>query len=214
MTGSLTLFRLFGVPVVVHWSFVFLLILIGPTLGPIITAAVIVCMLAHEFGHVLVARRFGMHTTQVTMFGLGMAAHLEDIPRRGEATMAAAGPAVNFVIAMLIAAVVLYVPMGAVVVKTLEMIIWVNLVLGLFNLIPIYPLDGGRVLRGLASHFTSRLTATKIAASIGTAGAFALVPWALTTGNIIVLVILVLAVAMAWYEVKLLKENHESTGFY
>ena len=202
---AVKLFRLFGVPVVAHWSFLILLFLIVSAFGPIVTAALVVSMLAHEFGHVLVARHFGQYTSHVMMFALGMAAFLREIPRRGEAWMAVAGPMVNFVIAAIIFGVMSVFVFPTAVVETLTTIVLLNMILGLFNLVPIYPLDGGRIVRGILSRFTTRFKATKIAAIVGSIGVIGLIPYALSTGNFILIAILGLVVFMSWKEVKILK---------
>ena len=141
------------------------------------------CVLAHEFGHIFVARRFGVTTPTVTLLPIGGVAQLERIPEKPseEFLVAIAGPLVNVVIA-----VVLVVFFGASLdarhlagvdksaVHMLDRLAAVNIFLVVFNLIPAFPMDGGRVLRALLASRLGYTRATEIAASIGQVVAFGL----------------------------------------
>jgi stage IV sporulation protein FB len=141
------------------------------------------CVLAHEFGHIFVARRFGVTTPTVTLLPIGGVAQLERIPEKPseEFLVAIAGPLVNVVIA-----VVLVVFLGASLdarnlsgvdnsaVHMLDRLAAVNIFLVVFNLIPAFPMDGGRVLRALLATRLGYTRATEIAASIGQVVAFGL----------------------------------------
>ena len=141
------------------------------------------CVLAHEFGHIFVARAFGVATPDVTLLPIGGLARLERIPEEPyqELLIAIAGPLVNVVIAG-----VLVVIAGAHVdtnalhavestrVSMLDRLAAVNLFLAVFNMIPAFPMDGGRVLRALLATKLGFVRATGVAASIGQAVAFAL----------------------------------------
>ncbi len=141
------------------------------------------CVVAHEFGHIFVARHFGITTPTVTLLPIGGVAQLERIPEKPseEFLVAIAGPLVNVVIA-----VVLIVVFGASLdanslagvdkstVSMVDRLAAVNLFLVVFNLIPAFPMDGGRVLRAILASRIGYVRATEIAASIGQAVAFGL----------------------------------------
>jgi stage IV sporulation protein FB len=141
------------------------------------------CVVAHEFGHIFVARHFGVTTPTVTLLPIGGVAQLERIPEKPseEFLVAIAGPLVNVAIA-----VVLIVVFGASLdagslagvdkstVSMLDRLAAVNLFLVVFNLIPAFPMDGGRVLRAILASRLGYARATEIAASIGQVVAFGL----------------------------------------
>jgi stage IV sporulation protein FB len=141
------------------------------------------CVLAHEFGHIFTARAFGVRTPDVTLLPIGGVARLERIPEEPgqEFLIAIAGPAVNLAI---VAALVLFA--GADVggrhlaaveqpnVSMVDRLASVNLFLALFNMIPAFPMDGGRVLRALLAIKLGHARATAVAATIGQALAFGL----------------------------------------
>jgi stage IV sporulation protein FB len=141
------------------------------------------CVVAHEFGHIFMARRFGVTTPTVTLLPIGGVAQLERIPEKPweEFLVAIAGPAVNVVIAALLVLVfgaTLDASNLAGVDKStagmLDRLAVVNIFLVLFNLIPAFPMDGGRVLRAALASRLGYVRATEIAAAIGQFVAFAL----------------------------------------
>ena len=141
------------------------------------------CVLAHEFGHIFTARAFGVATPDVILLPIGGVARLERIPEKPseEFLIAIAGPAVNVAIAL-----VLMVGMRAHLdaqslaavestsVSLVDRLAEVNLFLALFNLIPAFPMDGGRVLRALLATRLGYVRATEVAATIGQWCAFGL----------------------------------------
>jgi stage IV sporulation protein FB len=141
------------------------------------------CVLAHEFGHIFTARAFGVATPDVTLLPIGGVARLERIPEKPseEFLIAIAGPLVNVAIAL-----VLMVGMRAHLdaqslaavestnVSLVDRLAEVNLFLALFNMIPAFPMDGGRVLRALLATRLGHVRATEVAATIGQLCAFAL----------------------------------------
>jgi Zn-dependent protease/predicted transcriptional regulator len=188
MKWSLPLGRLFGIPVYVHATFALLLAWIGflywtasgsiPAVasGIAFILALFGCVLLHELGHALAARQYGIRTRDITLLPIGGLARLERMPERPaqELWVALAGPLVNVVIAMLLLVWLLATGSFA----TVESIgvasgsfagrlMIVNLFLVVFNLIPAFPMDGGRVLRALLAMRTDYARATRIAASIG-----------------------------------------------
>src|SRR5215471_2679437 len=141
------------------------------------------CVLAHEFGHIFVARAFGVATPDVTLLPIGGLARLERIPEapHEELLIAIAGPLVNVVIAiglvLLAGAKIRMGDLAAVessAVSLVDRLAAVNLFLALFNMIPAFPMDGGRVLRALLATRLGYVRATEIAAGIGQFVAFAL----------------------------------------
>src|ERR1043166_4524051 len=141
------------------------------------------CVVAHEFGHILTARQFGVTPPTVTLLPIGGVAQLERIPEKPweEFLVAIAGPIVNVVIAA--ALVLLFgasleagnlAAMGKASVGMTDRLAAVNLFLALFNMIPAFPMDGGRVLRAALASRLGYTRATEIAASIGQFSAFVL----------------------------------------
>jgi len=140
-----------------------------------------VCVLAHEFGHIFAARAYGIETPDVTLLPIGGVARLARIPEEPyqELLIALAGPAVNVAIAGVL--LVLFgshaEPNQLAAVESnrialVDRLTVVNLFLALFNMIPAFPMDGGRVLRALLAIKLGYVSATKVAATIGQALAF------------------------------------------
>jgi Zn-dependent protease len=139
----------------------------------LIVLAMFGCVLLHEFGHALMARRFGIETEDITLYPIGGVARLRRMPRApgAELLITLAGPAVNFAIAAALFGLssLWAVPAGSgeFVADFLEELCLINLGLGLFNLIPAFPMDGGRIFRALLTGWLGRVRATQIAASVG-----------------------------------------------
>lgn len=194
MKGVLKLGRVFGIKIEVHWTFTLLLIWVafleiqqGGNLDRILLnealiLALFLCVVLHELGHALTAKRFHIKTQKITLLPIGGIASLEKMPEKPgqELLVALAGPAVNVVIALLLALVVpvrSYFNFDAIVTEEmlyepslqnfLFYLFIANVMLVVFNLIPAFPMDGGRVLRALLSFKLGRVRATAIAASLG-----------------------------------------------
>jgi Zn-dependent protease len=158
-----------GVPVRVHATFVLLLAWVAlshldadhelalAVHGMALVACVFAIVVAHEFGHVLAARRFGIPTHDITLYPIGGISRIDQMPERPrqDLAVAAAGPAVNLVLALLI--YIVFAACGIAVGDdplTLRggfavELFWINLSLAVFNLLPAFPMDGGRLLRAL-----------------------------------------------------------------
>jgi Zn-dependent protease len=173
--------RVAGIDLYLHPTFPLLLLYVGLTQGGILSvlmvAAVFGCVLLHELGHAMAARWYGITTEDITLYPIGGVARLARMPRKPgpELVIALAGPMVNVALAGVLAMIGLagsaVVPgwndPGAIVPGFLGLLGTVNLVLAAFNLIPAFPMDGGRVLRALLAGGLGRLRATEIAALVG-----------------------------------------------
>ncbi|MFC3615977.1 site-2 protease family protein [Lutimaribacter marinistellae] len=210
MTWSFSLGRLFGSELRIHVTFFLLLAWVGFASysegGPdaalnnvLFVCALFACVVAHEFGHALVARRYGIKTPDITLLPIGGLARLERMPENPlhEIAVALAGPAVNVVIwAVLIAlgartstdALIALDGTGA---GFLGRLALVNLFLAVFNLIPAFPMDGGRVFRAVLCLRMDRVKATRYAAYAGQAVAVVLGFLGLTGGNPVLVLVAV-----------------------
>ncbi len=203
MSWSFPIGTVKGTVIRIHLTFLLLLLWIGGTAyaqggGEAALASIVfivllfLCVLLHEFGHVFAARRYGVQTPDITLLPIGGVARLERIPERPaeELVVALAGPAVNVVIAAVLflilggmpsmqAAAELHSPGQGI----LERLAWVNVSLVLFNLIPAFPMDGGRVLRAFLAWRMGYVRATQAAAAVGQVVAFGLGALGLFGGN-------------------------------
>jgi len=150
--------------------------------------ALFACVLAHEFGHIGMARRYGVRTPDVILLPIGGLARLERMPEqpKQELLIAAAGPAVTLALAIAFFGVLRLEGsrFGAAALEPgraglVQELLWVNVALLLFNLLPIFPMDGGRMLRALLAMRLGFQRATRIAARVGQFGAFFLGLWGL-----------------------------------
>ena len=182
---SIRLFRIFGIRLEVHLTFHLLWILFAlfgwqqagwPGVFWFITFLflIFVCVVLHELGHSLTARMYGINVPRILLLPFGGMAQFERIPRNPwqEIVISAAGPAVNFALAALLLLAVRS-PSG-ILVETFPMgwtalvnaLILLNLVMGVFNLLPIFPMDGGRIFRAALALRLSYLRATTIATNV------------------------------------------------
>ena len=183
--GSIGMVLVFGVPIRFHFTFLLLLaflIFLGVTgrqsaaVNVIYVLVLFTSVLLHELGHAAVAKRHGVRTLEIVLYPIGGVARPERILKAGEELwIALAGPVVNLLIASAIlgylawqhSLVGLKELMEATDENLLERIAFGNFVLALFNLLPAYPMDGGRVLRSIIARFRSEEDATRIAARTG-----------------------------------------------
>ncbi len=188
MKWSLKLGRLLGIDVYVHFTFLALLGFIGlshwlagrslaaAANGMIFFFGLFVCVLLHEYGHALAARRYGIATRDITLLPIGGLARLERMPDKPyqELVVALAGPLVNVVIAGSLVLGLTFTgtwqPLASLTTTSgslIERLLVVNVFLAVFNLLPAFPMDGGRVLRSLLAMRLEYARATRIAARVG-----------------------------------------------
>lgn len=209
--GSLSLFRIGKTEIRLHATFFLLLAWIaalhwmrdGPQAalaGVAFIALLFACVLLHELGHVMAARRYGIETRDITLLPIGGVASLESMPEKPsqEIFVALAGPAVNFVIAAALYALMALLgervqpqniaEIGQSGTGILAQIAFANVALGVFNLIPAFPMDGGRVLRALLAIQLGHVRATEVSATIGQALAGVLVLLGLFGNPLLILI--------------------------
>ena len=186
------MFRVFGIRLALHFTFPLLLAYAcwegwreggwaGGLWSGIAILLLFTCVVLHELGHSLTARRFGIGVARILLLPIGGMAEFDSIPRqpRRELLITLAGPAVNFALVLLLLP---WLPVSHLVANGevpltpasigfwpwfFNLIFWVNLVMGCFNLVPVFPMDGGRILRALLALRWSYLKATYWASLTG-----------------------------------------------
>ena len=218
-----------GIPVKVHWTFSLLfLILIGAGLYngaknieifsfALFIILMFVCVILHEYGHALTAKKYGVKTIDIIISPIGGIARLQKLPEKPvhELAIAIAGPLVNLGIALVLFLVALVffteeaftnpdeafeliaTPQGFI-----ALLIWINCILFAFNLIPAFPMDGGRILRAFLSMKYGKVTGTKYAANVGRILAGLFIVLGFTTQHIMLIFIGVFVFVMATSENK------------
>ena len=181
MRSSIRLGSLLGIPIYLHFTFLLLLGVlslsrlfsagVAAAVGSLILiSSVFGLVVLHELGHAMAARAFGIRTHDVTLLPIGGVARLERMPEepRQEFWIALAGPAVNLAIAGLLAVWLVGTGGGAGLGSSFAArLLSINLALVIFNLLPAFPMDGGRVLRAVLAKRMGSLRATEIAATVG-----------------------------------------------
>src|SRR5712692_2437655 len=162
--------------------------------GLAVALALFASVLLHELAHSLYARRTGSRVSAITLLLIGGVSQIEDLPRRprDEALMAFVGPLTSLVIAAILYAAFLAVPRGTGLWEVrfgLAFTSYLNLTLGVFNLLPAFPMDGGRVLRALLVKRLGFLRATRTAALVGKGFALLFAAWGAVTANFLLMLI-------------------------
>jgi Zn-dependent protease/CBS domain-containing protein len=237
MGGSIKVGRAFGIDVKVHWTFFLLLAFFGFTayqnsgsLGSAlvtvgIIVALFVCVLLHEYGHSLVAQRLGIEIADITLLPIGGLARLKSLPEKpwDEVKIAIAGPLVNVVLAPVFFGVALLLGgrltappdiLGGVqsAAQVFVYLGFINVALVVFNLIPAFPMDGGRVLRGLLATRLGPVRATDISSAVGQFFAAAFFLIGLLTGNLLLALIAVFIFFGAGGEAQMVRQREQLRG--
>lgn len=190
--SSLNLGRIAGINLQVHWSFFLLILWIfassindGRNVDEgihriLFVFAIFGCVILHELGHALTARRFGFETKQIVLLPIGGMAQMKKLPQKPseELLVAVAGPLVSFAIAAFLYLIIAFFQSVELSQETQNLdellegnfllkLFIINLMLAIFNLIPAFPMDGGRMLRAALAMKLTRSKATNIAANIG-----------------------------------------------
>ncbi len=231
MKWSFRLATIAGTELRVHVTFLLLLLWVVISFGAggnlalafgalIFICSLFLCVVLHEFGHVFAARRYGIRTPDITLFPIGGVARLERMPRKPEQELvvALAGPLVNVVIALVLFLILRRVP-------TLDLefqltsprgfamsLMAVNIWLVLFNLIPAFPMDGGRVFRALLATKLGYARATDIAATVGQGIALVGGVFAFTHHHLILLLVAVFIFIAAGQEASFTRYRESTRG--
>lgn len=231
MRGGIALFRFRGIQVYLHWTFLLLPAYIafmgfadGDSWGRIATEIgqvliVFGCVVLHEFGHALTAQRFGVGTRDITLLPIGGVASLERMPEepKQEFWITVAGPLVNLIIAgvAFLALTGMGIPLHRIDLfadvtswtGVLTFLFVANISLFLFNLIPAFPMDGGRILRSALGMWLPRPTATRIATVIGRILAVCFVLYGLYTSAIMLAIIGIFIFMAAGAEARIVQQK-------
>src|SRR5829696_1558129 len=237
MGGSFKIGRAFGIDVKVHWSFFLLLAFFGyltfrnsgSLVDALVTVGIVValffCVLLHEYGHALLAIRLGSEVQDITLLPIGGLARMKSLPERpiDEVKVAVAGPLVNVVLAPVFFGLALlfggrllvptdilsgvgascknYVALGT-----------INVALVVFNLIPAFPMDGGRVLRGLLATRLGPVRATNISSTIGQGFAVLFILLGLFSNNFLLAIVGFFVFLGASGEAQLVRQREQMRG--
>ena len=207
--GSFRLFQLFGIEVFLHWSW-FLVALLEVSYRSRLYSSIVWnifeyltlfgIVLMHEFGHSLACRQVGGKSDQIVLWPLGGVAYVAPPPRPGATLWSiAAGPLVNVILFPILSGLLMMgLPLGADGANFLRAVWLINVVLLVFNLLPIYPLDGGQILRSLLWFVVGRARSLLIASAIGLVGVAALIGLALWQRQIWLGIIAVFILFNCW----------------
>jgi Zn-dependent protease len=185
-----------GIPIELHITFIlFLIVVIGLSImnnsifWAVLFILLFVSVVLHELGHSYVAKKYGVKIEKILLLPIGGVAMMDKIPKEGELRIGLAGPLVSFIIGITLLIVSQFFDIninGYPLLYTLSML---NLMLGSFNLIPAFPMDGGRILRAILSKKYGYLKSTKIAANIGKSLALIMLLFGLLSMNIILILV-------------------------
>lgn len=208
--------RLFGIPVSVGWSWLLLpAIIILPIeslpqvlFGCFVSISLAIIILAHEFGHGLAAQYLGYEVAKIRLFGLGGQAYIPGLANptpKMEIITTVAGPLVNIVLAVVFFSLHISLAyMGIVDGGNQYLITWwlSNALIGVFNFIPAFPMDGGRIFRASLSIFYGHVIATRAATTLSFALSFGMILAGLYLGNIILILVAIFVILVSLVERK------------
>ena len=232
MRWSFKVARIGGIEVRIHVTFLLLLAVFASFYGAqggasgtvkivIFFILVFLCVLLHELGHAFAAKAYGIRTVDITLLPIGGVARMERMPEKPaqELVVAIAGPLVNVVIAaalLFVLAVTGNLDFSEVFDPTrfnaLWALLYTNVMMVVFNLIPAFPLDGGRVLRALLATRLSYERATQIAATVGQALALLMGIWAFSKGPLSLALIAIFIYMGAESESSFVQMRHATSG--
>ncbi|HUF60706.1 MAG TPA: site-2 protease family protein [Verrucomicrobiales bacterium] len=231
MKWSFRLVTIAGTELRVHVTFLLLLLWVvisfsaggkpDLALGALVfICALFLCVILHEFGHVFAARRYGIRTPDITLLPIGGVARLERMPRKPEQELvvALAGPLVNVAIALILFLILRVVPNLDLTFQLTSprglavSLMAVNIWLVLFNLIPAFPMDGGRVFRALLATKLGYARATDIAATVGQGIALVGGVFAFTHSHLILLLVAVFIFIAAGQEASFTRYRESTRG--
>src|ERR671917_969590 len=237
MGGAFKIGRFSGIDVRVHWTFILLLAFfafigyqasaspLGALAAVVMIVALFFCVLLHEFGHSLVAQRLGIGIHSITLLPIGGVSNLESLPEKpaDEVKISVAGPLVSVVLALIFFGVGLL--LGAVpstpadpftgfgsVGQFFFYLGYLNAVLAVFNLLPAFPLDGGRILRGLLATRLGAVRATDVSSTIGQIFAAVFFLVGLLSGDILLALVAVFIFFGASGEAQMVKQRKLTGG--
>lgn len=248
MKGAFQIARIFDIPVKIHWSFILIFVWIGSiayqnsdkfdtdqfiwlSIGVI---ALFTCVLMHEFGHALTARRFGIGTRDIVLLPIGGVAMLNKLPNKPfqEFLVALAGPLVNLGISVVSMLYFLFLsdekqsdiyqwivhignPDGNFYIENINSVdqffiglVLLNLGVAVFNLLPAFPMDGGRIFRALLSMRMKRINATRIATYLGQFLAVVLLIFSVIQFNFLAAFVSVFVFVTAMNEYRAIKQEY------
>lgn len=230
---SINLFKVFGIQLAVHASFVLLLVYagfegwqdgggwMGVLVSVVLTLAFFVCVVLHELGHSLTARRYGIQVPRILLMPIGGMAEFASIPREPghEFLITIAGPLVNFAIVLILWAAV-GLPPGLPFHPAFDdsfrglwqLLLYWNGVMGLFNLLPVFPMDGGRIFRAVLASRLPYLQATWWAVMVGRVLAVAFIGWGIYADHLMLAVLFtfILVAGNAEYQAAWRREQEEA----
>ena len=231
MFGSVRIARIAGIDLFVHWTLLLVVAWVGWTGyvhypdgqrwwgvldGSLFVLAVFVCVALHEYGHAIAARGFGVPTRDITLLPIGGIARLEGMAKQPQAELviAIAGPLVNVAISVVLVPIALLVGWAAFEFPSqwsfssfpLRLLL-ANVILVVFNLLPAFPLDGGRVLRSLLRLFLSLERATQWVVGLGAVMAVFLALAAFFTGNAMLFLIALFVFAAGQQEARAVQQR-------
>jgi Zn-dependent protease len=241
-SGSLTILRVRGIPIRAHWTLLLILPYLGwmfamhfakvaqtanvppeglalhPMIwGLLLAIGLFISVLLHELAHSFVALRAGARVREITLMLLGGVSQMENMPRRPatEAWMAAVGPLTSLALAGLLWLAHALLPHGSADPRMgLFYLAQINLSLGIFNLLPAFPMDGGRVLRAALTGRLGPVRATEVAARVGKVLAIALGALGVVGGNFLLMLIALFLYSGAQGEAAIEKARADLEGFH